>query len=283
MGHKFLKLSDALACKVLVFLTAPLFFVGCNKTVHDTVKNEIHHSQEQSQEHSKKNNEAKPIGVKKLKLNNYFVDIPQDQTLKDYLPQGYQIQYQAEGDLNKDKKSDAVLVFKDPLDPTKSRVTLVLLNNGDGSYRLDKKSDTALPPQYIPITDSDPKTDPNASTNYSEELLIEKGMLKINLNGPGGPIGNIYSTFQYTGSELLLKEVETFNAGAGAQQEVKYHLLRGEVTYSVTNTMKDDMPTKTKTFKVTPKRITFEKASPDEDIFSIARAIEPELQKLDWY
>ena len=102
----------------------------------------------------------------------------------DFLPKLgiYKIQYQAKGDLNKDGKVDIVLVLVHKDVKTEERPMLILLQNKDKSYRLDKISQIAFPIEY---------NDYDSKLFDTEDIAIDKGELNINLYSIG-PSGNAF-------------------------------------------------------------------------------------------
>ena len=181
-------------------------------------------------------------------------------------PQIFEIQYEAEGDLNGDNLDDMVIVRKDKKNKTAPRTMLVLLQNPDKTYRLDKISDLAMPAEY---NDSDFKL------YETEAISIDKGVLSIQLYGIG-PSGNLFSDFKYFGNDLLLTNIETYNMGAGSHQSINYDVLTGKLTQEITNTMEEEMPTEAKTFHLQKQRLKFENSSPHAVISEAYDKIESE-------
>ena len=180
-------------------------------------------------------------------------------------PDIFEIQYQADGDLNGDKLDDIVIVRKDKKNKTAPRSMLVLLQNQDKTYRLDKISHLAMPAEY---NDSDFKF------YDTEDVSIDKGILSIQLYGIG-PSGNLFSHYKYFGKDLLLTNIETFNMGAGSHQSLDYDVMKGELFQELINTMEEEMPSTKKTFHLEPQKIKFENASPDaviEDTYKVTDA-----------
>ncbi len=92
----------------------------------------------------------------------------------------YKIQYEAKGDLNKDGLVDVAIVLVHNTDQAAKRPMLILLQNKDKSYRLDKVSELAIPSEYMD----------DYKVYYTEEIKIEDGLLKIELFG-NGPSSNL--------------------------------------------------------------------------------------------
>lgn len=187
----------------------------------------------------------------------------------DFLPentlQEYEIQYEASGDLNNDDLADIVVILKNMEIKTALRPMLVLLQNKDKTYRLDKVSNLVIPAEY---------TENDFQMYSSENLKIEKGTILINLYGSGGPVGNTFSHFRYFGNDLVLTYIETYNIGAGSWQSLYYDLEKGELTEEITNTMKEEMPSESKTFQLKKEIHLFEKTSPDQVIMEAYKKIE---------
>ena len=187
---------------------------------------------------------------------------------EDFLPKIgiYEIQYEANGDLNKDGLDDIAIVLVHKEVKTDERPMLILLQNKDKSYRLDKVSNFAMPIEY---TYSDYKI------YDTEDISIDDGILKIQLYGTG-PSGNVFSDFKYFDNDLILTYIETYNVGAGSWQQLYYNIEKGELTQVITNTMEESMPTKEKTFKLTKEKYKIESDSPDDIIIEAYKKINSE-------
>ncbi|PBJ07340.1 hypothetical protein [Flavobacterium sp. ACN6] len=173
--------------------------------------------------------------------------------IADFLPKLdiYDVQYEAEGDLNNDGLADIAFVLKHKQSNLLKRPTLILLQNEDKSYRLGKVSNTAMPIEY---------NDFDYKLYDTEDISIEKGELQINLYG-GGPSGTHLSTFKFVGSDFILTTMETHYSGAGGRSGLFYDYEKGEITTTETNTMKEDEPTTSETTKVKTKLHPFESIS----------------------
>ncbi|PIF44621.1 hypothetical protein CLU96_1598 [Chryseobacterium sp. 52] len=186
----------------------------------------------------------------------------QTETLKtgkkpsDLVPDGYEIQYDAEGDLNQDGISDVALVIRKKEDTLAGRKMLILLKNTDTTYRLDKISDTVLPDEY---------NEAGYKMHDPEDISIEKGELNINLYDIG-PYGNQFSKFKYLNGDLILTYIETYNMGAGSHSALYYEPMKGKVVHETVNTMEEEMPSESKTSHLKKERYLFEKTSPEEII-----------------
>lgn len=154
------------------------------------------------------------------------------------IPQNYEIDMEADGDLNNDGVADKVIVLIKTTDTTALRPTLVLLKQGE-AYSVDAIS-------YLVF---DPKFREDGFKNYDyEEVSIDSGKLVVTKQATG-PAGSIESTFNYIKNDLVLTYISTFNMGAGGQTEQNYDLLKGIYERTDINTMKEDMPSETTTKK----------------------------------
>ncbi|WAC42568.1 hypothetical protein [Pedobacter sp. SL55] len=126
------------------------------------------------------------------------------------IPQYYDIDLEAEGDLNNDGLADKALVLINTRDTTAQRPTLVLLKQGN-AYSVNTISYTAF----------DPKFREDGFKNYDyEEVSIDSGKLVIKKQAMG-PAGSIESTYKYMGDDLVLTYITTFNMGAGMAKPSK--------------------------------------------------------------
>lgn len=172
----------------------------------------------------------------------------------DLVPDGYEIQYDAEGDLNQDGLSDMALVIRKKEDTLADRKMIILLRNTDKTYRADKISDTVFPYEY---------NESGYKMHDPEDISIENGGLSINLYDIG-PNGNQFSRFKYLNGDLVLTYVETYNMGAGSHSALYYEPMKGKLIHETVNTMKEEMPSTSKTIHLKKERFLFEKTSPDD-------------------
>lgn len=154
------------------------------------------------------------------------------------IPQHYEIDLEASGDLNYDGVADKVIVLINERDTTAIRPTLVLLKQGD-AYSVDAVSYDVFEPKF--------REDGYKIYDY-EEVSIDSGKLVVTKQATG-PSGSIESTFKYIKNDLVLTHITTFNMGAGGQTEQIFDLLKGIYEQTDINTMKEDMPSETTTKK----------------------------------
>ncbi|MDA6069503.1 hypothetical protein NJT12_07725 [Flavobacterium sp. AC] len=173
--------------------------------------------------------------------------------IADFLPKTgiYEVQYETEGDLNNDGFPDIAVVLKYKENNISKRPMLILLQNKDKSYRLDKVSNIVMPIEY---------NEADYKIYDTEDITIENGGLNINLYSIG-PGGNIFGSFKYFGNDFILNMIEAEYRGAGGHTGLFYNFEKGDITINETNTMKEDEPTESKTTKAKVKRYLFEKTS----------------------
>lgn len=168
--------------------------------------------------------------------------------ISDFLPKPdvYEVQYKAEGDLNNDNLPDIAVVLKHKENYTLKRPMLILLQNADKSYRLDKISNIVMPPEY----------NENDFKMYTETISIEKEELRIYLFG--GPHNTISCTFKYIEKNLVLNTLTAYSGGAGSIVEMSYDFEKSESTTKETNTMEENMPSTSETFPIKKELHIFE-------------------------
>jgi len=136
--------------------------------------------------------------------------------VENLIPKDYEIDLEADGDLNNDGVADKVIVLIKTTDTTALRPTLVLLKKGE-AYSVNAISYTAFDPKYRE----------DGFKNYDfEDVSIDSGKLVTTMQATG-PNGSLEGTYKYINEELMLTHITTFNMGAGGQTEQKFDLLKG--------------------------------------------------------
>lgn len=181
----------------------------------------------------------------------------------DFVSAGYEIQYEAEGDLNQDGLADKALVLRRKDDSLAQRTMIVLLKNPDKTYRLFKTSATVLPAEY---------NESGYKMHDPEDISIEKGALHINLYDIG-PYGNQFSKFKYMDNNLILTYIETYNMGAGSHSSFAYEPMKGKIRLETVNTMEKEMPATVETFQVKKERFLLENVSPENIVTNAYNSI----------
>lgn len=185
---------------------------------------------------------------------------------EDLVPNGYEVQYDTEGDLNQDGLLDKAMVLRKKDDSLSERKMIILLRNADKTYRLDKTSDKVFPAEY---------NEYGYKMHDPEDISITKGELQINLYDIG-PNGNLFSKFKYLNGALILTYVETYNMGAGSHSALYYEPMKGKVIHETVNTMEEDMPSQSKTILLKKEQYLFEKTSPEEVVIKVYNRIHHE-------
>ena len=204
--------------------------------------------------HADMKNEVDEMDEDEIENETYEEDIVYPETGKtvdDFIPNNYEVQYETNGDLNNDALSDIVIVLKQKDSNTEKRPMLILLQDNDKTYRLDKVSNFVMPIEY---------DEADFKVYHSEEIGIDNENLYIHLYGSNG--GSFFCSFQYFENELLLTYIEAFGMGAGSQTELYYDLTENELTKITTNTSEEDMPPESQTIKTEKKKHIFEDVSP---------------------
>lgn len=186
----------------------------------------------------------------------------------DFVTSRYEIQYEAEGDLNNDGLSDRALVLREKADTLAGRTVLIILKNSDKTYHLSTQSETVFPSEY---------SEDHYKIYDTEDISIEKGELNIQLYSIG-PNGNLFSRFKYLNNDLVLTYIETYNMGAGSHQALFYEPLKGKLVQEVVNTMEEEMPSKTKNFPVKKEKFMFENVDPE----TVIRDAYKNIDSKDW-
>lgn len=169
------------------------------------------------------NNVEEEVEMEEETFNDEMLVYPKTgKNATDFLPKIdiYEIQYEVKGDLNNDGLTDIAVVFRHKEVKTAQRPTLILLQNKDKTYRLDKISDVAMPAEYYQYEQDYYKL-------YDiEEISIENGELNIKLYNKDDALG----AFKYSGKDFILTYKEHFYRGAGQQHGTKYDFAKGEET-----------------------------------------------------
>lgn len=172
--------------------------------------------------------------------------------ISDFLPKTgiYKVQYKAEGDLNNDGLNDIAVVLKHTQSNLLKRPILILLQNEDQTYRLDKVSNVVMPIEY---NEYDFKFyDP-------EDIKIEEGALRIYLFG--SPNNMILCKFKYTEKDLVLTYMTSYSGGAGERIETTDDYEKGEGTTIDINTMHENSIPVSKKYKIKAAKHLFENTS----------------------
>ncbi|WP_121965674.1 hypothetical protein [Myroides sp. N17-2] len=171
-------------------------------------------------------------------------------SITDFIPKGtpFEIQYETKGDLNGDGLNDYVIVLTDKTRLYDEYPMLILLQQTDGTYKLDKVSKVAIPIEFLE----------NRYPYYdSESITIEQGLLKIFLFTMNGN-NNISYTYTYIDNELYLINGGLFMRGAGASASVDIDFIQGKINCVVSNLMVEDAEDKRINISITPSKHTFE-------------------------
>jgi len=178
-------------------------------------------------------------------------------TVKDFIPEHYDIDLEADGDLNHDGLKDQVMILINTVDTTSQRVALVLLLQNDKSYKLDTKSFGVVEPKY--------REDGYQNYDFEDISIDKEGVLTITQQATG-PNGSLESIYKYIDDKLILTDITSFTMGAGGQTELKLNLIKGIFEETDINTMKEDMPSKTTTKKYKIPEVSFENSNPRDVI-----------------
>lgn len=174
-------------------------------------------------------------------------------TINDFVPKNYKIDLEADGDLNQDGLKDHVIFVIKANDSTAQRSAAVLLKQQDKSYKLDAKSSSIIEPKY--------REDGFLNYDYENISIDKKGQLVVTQQSTGAN-GSLESIFKYVDNKLILKNISTFNMGAGGQTELKLDLIKGIFEETNINTMDENMPSETTSKPYKPGKILFEDSDP---------------------
>ncbi|WP_231426901.1 hypothetical protein [Pedobacter sp. Leaf250] len=170
-------------------------------------------------------------GVKaepKARLENPQPDFPTSgNKIEDLIPQYFEVDLEASGDLNHDGLEDKVLVLINTRDTSALRPTLVIFKIGN-AYSVNAKSFTVIEPKYRE----------DGYLNYDfEDVSIDKNGQLVFTQQSTGPNGSLESTFKYINNELVLININSFAMGAGGQTALKLDLFKGVFEQTDINTM----------------------------------------------
>ncbi len=142
---------------------------------------------------------------------SYPVVKPKGNSFGEFFPKSWTILDSATGDLNKDKLNDAAIVlqYKDTVAipdgygdsvVAQPRVLIILFRDSSGGYKLVEQSNT-----FILVIDNPYSTDPY------EDVMIERGVLKIRFQLFGTSITNASYAFRYQQGEFVLIGADKFS------------------------------------------------------------------------
>jgi hypothetical protein len=140
------------------------------------------------------------------------------------VPQGWKLLKQVDGDLNKDGKSDAVLLISNPVsneEGHKPRALAVLLKE-NASYKLQYVADTPIPDE-VPGIVVDPAT----------AVKIENGFLILHYSGEAKEAEanlDVTSKFTYQNNDLFLILVSQKGKEGTKSYSSEYDLLASKIT-----------------------------------------------------
>lgn len=171
-----------------------------------------------------------------------------------FVPQGWMLEAQASGDLNRDGVPDLAFVLRqnDPKnvisDPhlgqnpfnTNPRILVVAFRSGSsGEYLLQAENHTLIPRRENP-SQEDP---------FEGGIAIERGGLRVTLglfmNAGGWEMFSATHTFQYRNSrfELIGYDRSSVHRASGETHDISANYLTGKIKLSVGN-ISNDNPTK---------------------------------------
>ena len=181
-----------------------------------------------------------------------------------FVPQGWVIESQIKGDLDKDGHDDLTLVLKmaDPANilkkfedsdatyDTNPRILAVALAGPDGDYRLAVANHT-----FIPRLTNSSQEDPLSETGG---VSFDNGSIRVSLylfmSAGGWDAGNTSYRFRMEKNRLRLIGYDSYNVhrGSGAVDEVSINLLTGKVIVKTGNISEDEMKTTVKKLRKNP-------------------------------
>lgn len=184
-------------------------------------------------------------------------------TADGFVPQGWKLEFTAQGDLNKDGKSDLALVLRGtdeknvlinpPLGPerydTNPRMLVVALAKESG-YRLVLADRTLIPRPDNPSQD-DPLSE-------SGGVSIDRGSLVVGfylfMSAGGSDTGNWHYRFRLEDGRFRLIGYDSYNVNrmSGAVDEVSINYLTGKVVTKTGSMETDEAKSKTTKMKKKP-------------------------------
>ena len=171
---------------------------------------------------------------------------------KDFVPEGWKLEAEHKGDLDKDGKDDLLILLRmndaknvithdglgtNPFDTNPRILAIALAVGADKPLKLALENHTLIPRPDIPVLD-DPLSEPG-------EIAIEKGTLKVALHlfSSAGSWATGLTTYRFRhskrGFEMIGFDRSTTHRGSGDVQEVSINYLTGKVKIS-TGTIQDD-------------------------------------------
>ncbi|MDR0228246.1 MAG: hypothetical protein LBI72_04190 [Flavobacteriaceae bacterium] len=242
---------------LLVLLLGAYTSISCKKDItpvesaSPTYQNTS--TQEESYDNSEENTEELSSGEE--------YNFPKTGSIaEDFIPKGtsFKIEYQTTGDLNSDNLADIAMVLSDPTKHYTYRPLIILLQNANGTYRLDKMSKVVMPSEY---------TENDYTKRELESLNIENDGLSISFNSTGFH-GNIDYFFKYIKNEFVLFEYEGTWHGAGGHTSINYSnkekkIYKTDYYYDIST---DEETTNTSDALINNNTYKFEDINPDKYI-----------------
>lgn len=183
---------------------------------------------------------------------------------EDFVPEGWKLESEIKGDLNKDGTDDLTLVLRmadlanvikayegsDRMFDTNPRMLVVAVGRKDGGYYLAFENHT-LTPRNLNSSQDDPLT-------QSGGVSVENGTLKATLylfmSAGGWDTGNTSFRFRIEADKLRLIGYDSLNVnrGSGVIEEVSINLLTGKVILTSGSISEDEGKSTVKRLKKNP-------------------------------
>jgi len=172
-------------------------------------------------------------------------------SINDFVPKGWKEILTTNGDLNKDKLEDTVIVIEkdDVLGPDylnlNSRILLVLFKQKDGTYILASKNDKGF-------IKSEGSEDNPALMDTLSDICIKKNVLKITFNyfmsaGSWNTSSDTYIfRFQNNVFELIGYESDSYMRNTGEEEKVSINFSTNKVKSTTGGNMFEDAKDKPK-------------------------------------